>query len=171
MKRIEVKRIVEANIDDIKAMLGLGHWEIAVEYGKVKIQGSDRFNGRCLTDVVKYANKALITLVPKKLDDEGEVLDVLRHELVHCVVSSFDICMDEVAELVTKKEYKALLVLHYQVDEEVTKRICKILDSLKPFPAKRTCVFCGSKNSPDSVLIPIHMCCACMQGMIIKPKQ
>lgn len=166
MKKRDVQQVVEANIEAMKTMLGLDRWEIDIKYGKTKANVLGKgFVGQCTTDVT-WINEAIITLDPKMLDDKTEVLDILQHELVHCITSNFHLGMTTTAKLVSKKEYQALLVLNYRADEEVTKWICKILDSLKPFPAQEGCLFCSSKNSPDNVLAPIYICCTCGQKMI-----
>ncbi|KKL26701.1 hypothetical protein LCGC14_2392670 [marine sediment metagenome] len=168
MKKCDVKRIVDENVEDLKMMLGLDRWQIDIKYGKTKanVLGKD-FVGQCTTNVT-WINRALIILDPGKLDDEAEVLDVLLHELVHCITSSFHLGMTATAELVSKKEHQVLSVLSYRANEEVTEWICKIIDNLKPFPVKNNCMFCNSKRSPDNILVPIHMCSACGQGMINK---
>lgn len=164
MKKLDVQRIVDKNIEAMKTMLGLDRWEINFEYKPISGKNK-RCNGQCTTDVT-WVNRALITLVPGKLDDEEEVLSVLLHELIHCITSSYHLGMVATSELTSKKEYQALLVLHYRADEEVTEWICKILDSLKPFPVKHPCIFCNSVNSPNNVLVPFPMCSACGQRMI-----
>lgn len=168
MKKCDVKRIVDENIEAMKTMLGLDRWSIDIKYGKTKtnVLGKD-FIGQCHTDVA-WVNEALIILDPGNFDDSAEVLDVLQHELVHCITSSYHLSMAATAELVSKKEHQALSVLNYRADEEVTEWICKIIDSLKPFPVEKNCMFCNSVHSPDNVLVPFPMCSACGQGMITK---
>ena len=166
MKKRDVQQVVETNIEAMKTMLGLDRWEINFEYKPISGKNK-RCNGQCTTDVT-WVNRALITLVPGKLDDEEEVLSVLLHELIHCITSSYHLGMVATAELTSKKEYQALLVLHYRADEEVTEWICKIINSLRPFPDKEKCSFCNIKHSPDNQLALFRVCNSCGQGMINK---
>jgi len=164
MTEEDVKAVVNENIDKMKAMLGLDRWDIDIEYGKTEANIlSSGFDGQCTTDTA-WVNRALITLDPDGMDDSAEVLDVLQHELVHCITSSYNLCMGATSELVSKKEYRALLALHYRADEEVTTAICNILDSLKPLPREH-CTICRKEPTPDSGLIPFSLCRVCFEGM------
>lgn len=163
MKKSEVKRIVDENIGGLKKMLGLDRWWIDVEYGKVKIQGSVNFNGQCST-VVKYTNRAKITLDPGRLEDENEVLEVLQHELVHCITSSLHLGETVMGVLVTKQQYQVLTDLFYRANEEITESFCKILNGLSPVKSDiaETCIRCHSGPRPDKPLIPLSICSKCL---------
>ncbi len=158
MKKCDVKRVVDENIEAMKTMLGLDRWDIDLEY---KQRLKKKRNGQCTTDFA-WINAALITLVPGKLDDKEDVLSVLQHELVHCITSSHNLCMTATAELVSKKEYQALLVLHYRAVEEVTEWICRILDSMKALPREH-CTMCKKESTPDKGLIPFTFCWPCFE--------
>lgn len=165
MQKKEVQKIVEDNIDSMKAMLGLSHWDITMEYGAIPKRPS--LNGLCTTDVA-WVDSAKIRLSPKKLQNEEEVLDVLQHELVHCIVSSFHLGMVAAGKLVTKKEYDALLILHSRANEEVTTRLCKILNGIKPikFRLEKKCLGCGVGAKPDNPLITLGICPDCFVGYL-----
>lgn len=160
MRKSKVKRIVDANIEGLKATLGLDSWRIKIRYGKVKIQGSDDFNGQCSV-AVKYLNKATITLDPGKLDDEAEVLEVLQHELVHCITSSFHLSEIITSVLVTKQQYKVLTDLFYRANEEIVEWVCRILNGIRPLESRPTCIKCKNEPTPDKPLVPLTYCVDC----------
>lgn len=162
MKRSEVKAIVESNIEPMKDMLGLSHWIIDIEYGV--IQERTDCGGFCITNIT-WVDEALIKLNPRKLYSEYEVLDVLQHELVHCIVSSFHLVMVAAGELVTKKEYSALMVCHSRADEEVTTRMCRILNGIRPLESilKDKCISCSTHPTPDKPLISLGICPSCFE--------
>lgn len=163
MKKSEVKRIVEENIETLKKMLGLDRWDINFEYKPLSGRNKS-CNGQCLTDVA-WVDRALITLVPRKLYDKQDVLDVLQHELVHCIMSSHNIYMTAMAKLVSRKEYQALLVLHYRADEEATVRICKVLDGLKSPQPVSSCSLCDKEQNLNTHLFRLALCRDCFKKL------
>ena len=129
MKKKDVRKIVEANIDNLKAALGLSSWRVFIDYGPALIDGDDtHYNGKCNTDPAIHET-ALITLDPKQLDSEAEILEVLRHELAHCIAASFNTCQAVLATLLTRREYRALDVLFHIAHERVVGSIQSILES------------------------------------------
>lgn len=99
MDRSAVRRIVEANLARLMGELGVRHWTVDVDYD---FRGHDdgtpgRTVGRCV-NLLDY-DRATIHLDPDGLDDEAEVLDVLRHELFHVVLAPYDLFGNVVEEL------------------------------------------------------------------------
>jgi hypothetical protein len=85
MDRSAVEAIVRREIEPLKERLGLAHWHTAVDLGPIE----DGAIGQC-SRKIDY-DKAYIELDPGRLDDEEEILKVLRHELFHVIVSPFDL--------------------------------------------------------------------------------
>ena len=127
MKKADVQRIVETNIEGIQRRLGLESWKIVVEYSPIRIDGDDtHYPGMCNTDPELF-QKALITLDPEQHNNSAEVLYTLEHELCHCIGSNFDICQAVLARLITKREYKAVDVLFRIAHEQTVASIQSIL--------------------------------------------
>ena len=164
MKKNEVCKIVESNIEAMKIMLGLDRWDIGIKYDEININGlGNNFGGQCCIDVASV-DSATIILDPKKLDNEAEVLDALQHELVHCITSGFNIGLYAASGLVSKKEYQVLHVLNYRADEEVTTRVCKILDGIRIIQSDltKTCIGCSTGPQPDKPLSSLAICPDCL---------
>lgn len=85
MDRAAVETVVDREIDDLIRRLGVAHWRIEVRYDL----RDDETQGEC-TRLVNY-DRAVIRLNPELLDDEADVLRVLRHELFHIILSPIDL--------------------------------------------------------------------------------
>lgn len=97
MDRSKVKAIVEREIGPLMGRLGIPHWKVTVSYGLRGESDDATINAQC-TRLVDY-NRALIEFDPDALDDEAEVLRVLRHELFHILLSPFDVYTGAVRRL------------------------------------------------------------------------
>jgi hypothetical protein len=81
-----VKEIVEREIGKYLSMFGIPHWRIKISY---EPDAETQEAGRC-TRQYDY-NQAWILLNPELLEDEARVLEILRHELYHIVLSPYDL--------------------------------------------------------------------------------
>jgi hypothetical protein len=105
MDRSAVKAIVERELGPLKARLGLAHWSVTVDFDLREPSGNFSTCGQCNFHV-DY-DKATIGFDPDRLDDEAEVLHVLRHELFHLVVSPFSIFMNSIRPLLNTDPVKS----------------------------------------------------------------
>jgi hypothetical protein len=105
MDRSEVRKIVERELEPLKARLGLSHWSVTVDFDLREPSGDFSTRGQCNFHV-DY-DKATICFDPDQLDDESEVLHVLRHELFHIVVSPFSIFMNSIRPFLNTDPVKA----------------------------------------------------------------
>jgi hypothetical protein len=94
MDRSEVRRIVEREIGPLKEKFGISHWSVTVDFDLREPSGDFVTRGQCNFHV-DY-DKATICFDPARLDDEAEVLHVLRHELFHILISPFSIFMNSI---------------------------------------------------------------------------
>lgn len=124
MDESEVKRIVRHNEKKLIKELGLSKWDIVVKCESM----SDRVAGGCKPDIVY--KKAIIIIDPKLLWNEYDVIITLRHELLHCILSTFDTYLSALSKLLPEKVYTALAVMFNRANEEVVCDICRILEKL-----------------------------------------
>lgn len=127
MKRDDVKKIVDANIEGLKKMLGLSDWDVLVEYGKIPIEDGSTGRGRCIVDPALFDKTAVITLDPKLVEDKEDTLFVLSHELAHIVVSDFDICQTVLSSFLSAEENRAADILFHIAHEKAVSAIQRIL--------------------------------------------
>jgi hypothetical protein len=85
-----VRAIVERDLESLSHKLGLGHWKIVVRYRSESVNTEGDYQSGGCHRLVDY-NAAAITLNPEAVDDEAEVLSVLRHELFHCLLAPYDL--------------------------------------------------------------------------------
>lgn len=98
MDKSEVKRIVEANIDEMMRTLGVQHWSIAVSYEQPE---NPDWAASCERHLDYH--KAIIKIAPDKADSEAGVLNSLRHELLHVVLAPFDLYREAMFQLISDR--------------------------------------------------------------------
>lgn len=118
MDRSAVKAIVGRELGPMCERLGLGHWAIRVSYDLRLDVDSGRVPGQCHR-LYDY-EKVTIEFDPDGLDDEAEVLRVLRHELLHLVASPFDLYGDAVEKLTLDESTKDVLHRVWNHAQEMT---------------------------------------------------
>ena len=85
MDKSEVKAIVDRNIKPMMALLGVQHWKINVLYEPCT---NPNWVASCARNIAYQ--KATITIDPSRADSEEDVIDSLRHELIHVLLAPFD---------------------------------------------------------------------------------
>lgn len=89
MDQSACRHIVEKHIRQLKWELGLGDWDTCVIYvDDDPSRSNPDWSGWC-TRRPAY-RQARIFIDPAKAHSEAEVLDTLRHELLHVVLAPFD---------------------------------------------------------------------------------
>jgi hypothetical protein len=90
MDRSAAKAIVDAHLDELQALLGIQHWRVRVSYDPLESErpGWDTL-GNCFAN--PDYDSSLINLNADALDNEEQVLSVLRHELFHVVLSPYNV--------------------------------------------------------------------------------
>lgn len=89
MKTEEARAIVERHLVPFMAALGVPHWKVTVDYGRCE---RETWIVQCSRNGDYW--KAYITIDPAKHEDEEELLDSLRHELLHVLIAPFDLFVD-----------------------------------------------------------------------------
>jgi hypothetical protein len=96
MDRSAARAIVDREIQSLPGRLGIPHWDVQIGLDLRGDDGVSRIAGQCTVDIDR--NKAFIEFCPDEIDDEGHLLEVLRHELFHVVLSPFDLFTSAVDE-------------------------------------------------------------------------
>ncbi len=103
MKPERCRAIVEAHVDEMKRLLGVATWKIRVDF----VDHSDKnLCGTC--DRQLPYQFAVITIDPAVHSSQRDVLDTLRHELLHVVLAPFD-------------SYRALAIANIKSDSPMDK--------------------------------------------------
>jgi hypothetical protein len=128
LDRSAVKAIVEAHIDEYLRKLGIAHWKIKVSYRLNEEKGPCRVAGQC-TRVIDY-NEAHVELDPDEWDEddpkaEEKILDTLRHELFHIVLSPFDLFWN-CADQLTAEDSQQEAMLHRVWDHACEKAVINL---------------------------------------------
>lgn len=122
MSEAEVRAIIDANIRDLRAALGLHDWNIDVGYST---SVGDRV-ATCTADAKRH--HATLLFNPGELDDESDVLRFLLHELLHLYNAEVHLYADAVNELVSERESATLQVLRTNASEHVVQYIERLLE-------------------------------------------
>jgi hypothetical protein len=85
MTATQVRAIVEAHIDEMKRLLGVADWKIRVDFVD---HSAENLCGTCARQLPYQF--AVITIDPVAHLSQRDVLDTLRHELIHVVLAPFD---------------------------------------------------------------------------------
>jgi hypothetical protein len=91
LDRSECKRIVDREIEALAEAMGLPHWHIVVRYERVADEHPEGFTVSANCRAKPEYERATITIDPDEMDDEAELLRILRHELMHIVLAPFNL--------------------------------------------------------------------------------
>lgn len=93
---------------------GLNHWRIQVSYNtKPDDDGDSIVYGSCSASY-DY-NEAVINLNPKAFDSEKDVIETLRHELFHIIMSPYELfiqCVDSLDVGATSRKLLSRALTH-----------------------------------------------------------
>lgn len=127
MKKSKVKRIVKSNIKRLQKLFDLQSWDIVFEYHSVSESDA---SGSC--DCLVERQVALIVLDPGMIEDEADVIEVLIHELIHCITSTFHTYKAAVSCLVDSgNTLDAIGVIYERAEEETVSSFCRILERMQ----------------------------------------
>lgn len=94
MEAMDVRAIVEQHAPRMKNALGIERWDISITVGRCH----DEVKGQCEADP-RYMI-ATIVIDPEHAEDLDDVVKTLRHEMLHVLVSPFEIYRAAVHQLV-----------------------------------------------------------------------
>lgn len=122
MDESRVKEIVDKNIGHLKRAVQLQQWECDVRREAI----GNKVPAQC--QPMPGYRQAIIKLDSAELDDEEDLMDSLRHELLHCMISSFETYRKGVGELIDGTTFNALDVMFKRACEETVGNIERMLD-------------------------------------------
>jgi len=122
MDSSKVEKIVNKNISKMQAALGVSDWDVIMSYYGTDHAGEVRFR--------PGYRSAYITLDPSRLMSKGEVLNVLRHELIHLLAAELDIYRNTFMKFVSDqpRTIEAMEELYDSVVEKLVGNIERVLD-------------------------------------------
>lgn len=131
MDRSEVKRIVDENITRMVDQLGIGYWRGEVVYGPC--QNPD-WKASCQR-IVDY-DQFIITIDHEKAETPEDVLRSLRHELLHVLISPFDLYRDVVTQMIAASDGDTCVAerVWTHAVEQVVLRLERMLDHCLKVP-------------------------------------
>lgn len=103
MDRSKVKEIVDAHINEYKNLFGIDHWRVEVDYDLRNDRTEIGWTAGTCTKLVDF-EEAGISFDVEAMEDECQVLRVLRHELFHIVLAPFDILTNALLPVVEKDD-------------------------------------------------------------------
>lgn len=137
MDRSEVKAIVDEHIETLLRQLGISHWNLVIDYDMRRSDGDFTTTAECVWRV-DY-NRATISLDPDAFRDEAHVLEVLRHELFHLVLSPFTVFLNTIKPLLQNDHEKADMAENVwtYASEQAVINLERMHEGLTTHPAKQ----------------------------------
>ena len=131
MDKSQCKAIVDANLKQMVWQLQIQNWRLEIDYRSLGCEGA---KGQCTINT-PY-DRAYIELDPEAFETESEVLDTLRHELLHVVMAPFDLYHTTVFEtLEGESSRKVANHMFTHVAEQLVVKLERLLDhGHKPCP-------------------------------------
>ena len=102
MEKSEARQALNAAIRPMRHMMCLGQWTIDLEC--VRLEGTTM--GACTVSLDH--RRARIDIDPEKHEEVGELLDTLRHELLHIAHAYFLTARTAMSPFVSEKEFESV---------------------------------------------------------------
>jgi hypothetical protein len=116
MDRSAARAIVDREIEPLMRRLGIPHWHVSVVYDLRADNTSATTQALCHT-LVDY-NRARIEIDPDAIDDEADLLRVLRHELMHVLLSPFDLVANTLRDALDDRSRAVLQTIQAYAQEQ-----------------------------------------------------
>jgi len=131
METARAQAIVKENIKQLRWALQLQDWQISNVCERIEDKSDDSewgdTAGYCLANPNYRA--ACITLDADKIDDEADVLAILRHEMLHLFHAELSrVFLAQVKTAVSEREYELLGITFAHCIERIVGRIEYMLD-------------------------------------------
>lgn len=145
MDQSQVRKIVNDNVERMLQALQLRHWKIEMVYGPLP----DTCYAMCKPN--PQNRLAEITMDPTSFDNEIEVLETFRHELLHILNADFETYRKTVCQLVEDKEFHALDEMFTYATESLIWRLERMFDYGLEIDVKRLCEELRGDNPVEEV--------------------
>lgn len=132
MDKSEVERIARRELPRLAEMLHVAHWTIDLSLDASRLHPSNM--AECERHILY--NRATIILHPEKHLDEADVIDSIEHELLHIVLSPFDLSWNVFSESFTGIPLEHVkTVWQYSIEQTIV-TLQRILRDLRARAAK-----------------------------------
>ncbi len=126
----EARKIINDAIDPMRHVLWLGQWHMDLSYGRL----DDGVMGQCRIHLTHQ--RAEIQFDPQSHKTKEDLLDTLRHELLHLVIAYFDHARTTVAQYLQGDPFDACDVGFTLGAEHSVRGMERVLDACGLTPAK-----------------------------------
>lgn len=127
MDKSKVQEWLDSNIDPLKKQFGLSHWNIKFEVCHI-----DGVMGRC--NALPDYERARLKFNYDLIENEKELEEVVKHELMHIVHSPFNLFTNAVFEAIDDKALcNTLRKLGHNTAEMVTRNLERMHEGHKEF--------------------------------------
>jgi len=128
MKEAKVIAIVNREVKKLRAVLALQKWRLIIDYGEV----GDDLGGRTSSANCRVnpgAHRMWITFDPEKFESEEEVVEILRHELLHIFHAELLTMFEMMSQFITDSQTQNTMEVQFQfVCEAIDSRVETMLD-------------------------------------------
>lgn len=100
MQKRDVEQIVNNILPSWKQAFGIEDWDIEIEYATLP--------GKCFAETTTSSryNHALIQMDTQKFQNEDQVLDIFRHELIHVLTADLSVYRKVICATMTQEQDK-----------------------------------------------------------------
>lgn len=129
MERELAKKIIEENLKRYSHLLAVHSWSIHVFFDTIPDEADDH-HGHVRANVLRKIsyNIASITFDNAKFDTEQELLNSLRHELMHITHAAFDLYYETVMNFVPEDAIPAMRRLYTHAAEQTVVHLQRMFD-------------------------------------------
>lgn len=117
------KAVIDPAVRPMRHALGLNNWRVDIEYGVL----GERL-GECVVNATYQ--RGTVTIDPAQHESEDELLDTLRHELLHLIHGDFETCRRITAQFIEGDSFDAMDVGWHLGAERTVLALERLLDSL-----------------------------------------
>lgn len=149
MERELAKKIIEENLEQYSHLLAVNNWTIHVFFDTIPDEADDH-HGYVRANVLRKIsyNIASITFDNAKFDTESELLNSLRHELMHITHAAFDLYYETVMNFIPEDAIPAMRRLYTHAAEQTVVHLQRMFDWNDLHPAGEDCTYVKKVEPP-----------------------
>lgn len=128
MDKSKLRQIVQAKVEKLRWALQLQDWKLDVEYCHIGDRDDDEsIVGNC-TPRLGY-RCATIKLDPEHIHEDEDVIEILRHELLHLIHADLTLLMDAIEPHIQRDGFKTIQRIYWHAIEKIVGNIERMLDN------------------------------------------